>query len=158
MSRRLPNPKLVKVHRNYSVEEAAQLLHVHKNTVRDWTRRGLPTIDQRRPLLILGRELAKYLSQRRDAGKRPCMPGQIYCVRCRVPKEPAGGMADYKPINTTSGNLVGICPTCETMIYRRVSQAKYLAARGNLDVSFPMAQQHIDESPPLSVNCDFKRD
>jgi len=35
----------VKIHRNYSVEETAKLLHVHKNTVRDWiAHRGLPVI------------------------------------------------------------------------------------------------------------------
>lgn len=26
-----------------------------------------------------------------------CAPGEIYCVRCREPKSPAGAMADYEP-------------------------------------------------------------
>ena len=30
------NPRRVKVHRSYTVEEVAKLFRVHKNTVRDW--------------------------------------------------------------------------------------------------------------------------
>jgi hypothetical protein len=44
----------------YTVEEAARTLGVHKNTVRAWLKRGLPTIDAERPTLILGRELAHF--------------------------------------------------------------------------------------------------
>ncbi len=159
MSRRTRNPRLVKIHRNYSVEEAAKLLYVHKNTVRDWiAHRGLPVIDQRRPVLILGKALADFLSRRNRSNKRPCAPGQIYCVRCRCPQRPAGEMADYRPITTTSGNLIGICPTCDALIYRRVSLAKIGAARGNLEVTLPEALQHIDESSSPSVNHDFTRE
>lgn len=135
MSRRTRNWRLVKIHRNYSVEEAAKLLRVHKNSIRDWIRRGLPVIDERRPVLILGPALREFLVQRRSKNKRPCAPGQIYCVRCRCPQHPAGGMADYKPIMATGGNLVGICPACDALMYRRVSLAKLEAARGNLDVT-----------------------
>ena len=54
MSKRHPNPRLAKIHRNYTVEEVAGLYGVHRNTVREWVRRGLPTIDDRRPMLIVG--------------------------------------------------------------------------------------------------------
>ena len=159
MSCRMRNPRLVKIHRNYSVEEAAKLLHVHKNTVRDWiVHRGLPVIDQRRPVLILGKALADFLTHRNRSNKHPCAPGQIYCVRCRCPQHPAGRMADYKPVTATSGNLVGICPTCDALIYRRISLAKIGAASGNLEVSMPEALQHIDESSNPSVNLDFARE
>jgi hypothetical protein len=36
---RYPNYRLVKIHRNYTVEEIARLLKVHKNTVRGWINR-----------------------------------------------------------------------------------------------------------------------
>lgn len=125
ISRRTPNPRLVKRHRSYSVEEVAKLLGVHKNTVREWIRKGLPLIDQSRPLLILGRDLAAFLDLRRRQNKRPCLPGQIYCVRCRQPQFPAGGMADYQALTPAAGNLVGLCPACDGLIYRRVSLTGY---------------------------------
>ena len=77
------NPRRVKIHRNYTVEEAAMLLGVHKNTVRIWFTSGLQPIDNRRPILILGRQLSSFLHARRNDKKQPCRAAQFYCVRCR---------------------------------------------------------------------------
>jgi hypothetical protein len=55
-----PKDNRVKRHRRYTVEEAAQLLNAHRGTVRQWVKRGLPTCDYTRPILILGRELTPF--------------------------------------------------------------------------------------------------
>lgn len=136
MRKRRPNYRLVKIHRSYTVEEAARLLGTHKNTVRAWLKVGLPACDSNRPTLILGRDLALYLQERRAKNKRPCKPGEIYCVRCRAPKPPAGDLAEYEPITTTMGNLIGICPNCDGMIYRRACRARLSEIQGNLDIKF----------------------
>lgn len=146
MRKRHPNPRLAKIHRNYTVEEVAKLFDVHRNSVREWVKRGLPTNDARRPMLILGRDLVAFLQARRAKGKRPCQPGEIYCVRCRTPQAPAGDMAEYQPLTAVLGNLVGICPRCETMMYRRVNLAKLEQVCANLDITMPQALPHIDES------------
>jgi hypothetical protein len=153
MSRR-PNYRLVKIHRNYTVEEIACLLSVHKNTVRSWVKTGLATIDRRRPTLVLGSTLSRFLQDRRRRGQKRCASGEIYCVKCRTPMRPAGGMADYLPTTSTSGTLTGICPVCETLIYRRVSWANLDESRGNLEITIPQARLHIGNSRCLSVNCD----
>ena len=140
MRKRRPNYRLVKIHRSYTVDEVARLFDAHKNTVRAWVKTGLPTCDGKRPTLILGRHLADYLQARRAKGKRPCELGEIYCVRCRAPKRPAGNMAEYQPTTATLGNLIGICPNCDTMIYRRASRAKLPEIRGNLDITFAEAE------------------
>ena len=155
MKKRLHNPNLAKIHRNYSVDEIATLFGVHRNTVRAWVKRGLATSDDRRPMLILGRDLVAFLQAQRAKNKRTCQPGEIYCVRCRAPKAPAGAMADYEALTATQGNLIAICPDCETLIYRRVSLAKLAQVRGKLDITFPQALRHIDESLQPSVNSDF---
>jgi hypothetical protein len=152
MRKRRPNYRLVKIHRCYTVEEAARLLGTHKNTVRAWVRAGLPTCDSKRPTLILGRDLAACLQARRTKNKRPCQPGEIYCVRCRAPKQPAGDMAEYQPITEQLGNLEGICPDCDLMIYRRASMAKLAEIRGKLDITFAEAQRQVNESEQPSVN------
>ena len=143
MSKRHPNPRLAKIHRNYTVEEVAVVFGVHRNTVREWVKRGLPTNDSRRPMLILGADLRAFLSARRMKNKRPCQPGEMYCMRCRAPRAPAGNMADYEAGTETLGNLVAICSTCDAMMYRRVSLAKLENVRGKLDVTLPQALSHI---------------
>jgi len=156
MRRRRPNPRLAKIHRSYTVEEIAALYGNHKNTVRDWIKKGLPAIDDRRPKLILGRELREFLQARRTKNKCSLKAGEIYCVRCRAARSPAGDMADYEPLTETQGNLIGICPRCEITIYRHVSLAKLEQIRGQLDVTIPQALRHINESVKPSLNSDLK--
>ena len=155
MSNRHPNPRLAKIHRNYTVEEIAALFGVHRNTVREWVKRGLPTNDDLRPMLILGRDLVAFLRARRAKNKRTCLPGELYCFRCRAPKAAAGDMADYQPLTETQGNLIAICADCETIMYRRVSLAKLEQVRGNLDITMPQALRHINESARPSANSDL---
>ncbi len=118
----------------------------------------MPTIDQRRPVLVLGSHLADFLTARRTANKRPCTPGQIYCLRCREPRAPAGGAVHYHPLTPTQGNLVGFCGCCGAGLNRRVSLAKLPLVQGVLIVTLPQAPEHIDESPLPSLNSDFEQD
>ncbi len=145
MRKRRPNYRLVKIHRIYTVEEIAKLFGIHRNTVREWIKRGLPRIDRNRPILILGRDLAVFLQARRVKNKRECQPGEIYCVGCRVPRNPAGDMADYQPITATLGNLIGICPCCDSMMYRRVNRGKLEQVRGKLNITLPQARSHMGQ-------------
>lgn len=149
-----PNPRRVKIHRSYTVEEAAACTGVHRNTVRAWIGSGLSVVDRRRPTLIHGLDLRHFLEARRRKGKAPLAAGEIYCVRCRAPKSPAGAMADYLPLAPAAGNLRGICPDCDLLIHRRVSLAKLEAVRGNLEIAFPHDPPRIGDSPDPCENRD----
>ena len=145
MGTRHPNPRLVKIHRTHSVEQLATLFGLHINTVRAWRKQGLAPIDDGKPMLFHGQSVADFLHKRRDGAKRPCQPGQIFCLPCRAPKSPAGDMAEFRPLSATTGNLSGICPDCERLIYRRVNLGKIAAIAGNLDVTFTEAPSRIRE-------------
>jgi hypothetical protein len=155
MGARHPNPRLAKIHRSYSVEEVSRLLAVHKNTVRNWLRKGLASIDDQRPIVIAGLELRRFLTERRARTKQVCGPGRIYCLPCRAPKVPAGNIAECIVASSTAGSLQGICPDCDRMIYRRVNLQRLGAIRGALDITVTQAGRRIEDIANPHVNCDF---
>ncbi len=142
---KLLNPNLVKIHRNYTVEEAAALFPIHKNTVRGWIKDGLPVCDDKRPTLILGTELRLYLQGKRKVRKRTCKSFELYCMRCRAPKRPAGNMVDFLPGVSTSGRLVGLCPDCNGVMNRYASLTSLDKIKQELDVCVPKSQEHINQ-------------
>lgn len=153
---RHPNHRLVKIHRSYTVEEIAVLFSIHKNTVRQWIKQGLQVIDTKRPMLVQGMELSNFLKLRRAKNKRTCKPREIYCVKCREPRLPAEMEADYQCLTDTQGFLIGICPCCEILIYRRVSLAKLVLSRGELALTMPEGLKHLEGIDAPSPNSDFK--
>jgi hypothetical protein len=150
---RRPDRRRVKALRTYTIDEAARTLEVHRNTVRHWIKAGLHVIVDKRPILMLGSDLAEYLLRRRDARRQPCRAGQMFCLKCRKPQEPAGQMADFVASSATSGALVGICPSCNRLMYRRVSMARLPEVAGALDVHLTRAQPRIEDTAIPNVNC-----
>lgn len=158
MKRRRANPRLAKIHRNYTVEEVARLYQVHRNTVRQWLADGLPKVnDGERPVLILGSELFAFLARRRAKRKRPCGTAEFYCMRCRTPRPAAGSMADYQPLTPSTGNLVALCATCQTAMYKRVKLTQLDVVGRLLEIRVSGEERHIDDSQQLSVNSDSRR-
>ena len=134
------------------------MLKAHKNTVRAWLRDGLKPIDQRRPVLIQGGQLASYIDARRKGRRQHCRPDEFYCFRCRMPKRVSGHTADYLPVTHSSGNLMARCSDCGTRMYRRVALRKLGAEAGGLKVTMPQAQQRLTECADPSLNCDLERE
>ena len=135
MRRRYPNPTLAKSLRCYTVEGAARLYGCHKNTVRNWLSQGLSPIDDRRPMLIKGAVLNAFQASRRAQAKRPCGPGELYCLPCRKPQRPAADMAEHVPLTATTGKLRAFCPDCERMLVQRVNARRLADFRSLFDVS-----------------------
>jgi len=146
VTRRKRRPRRFKELRSYDVAEIADALDVHRNTVRHWIAKGLKPIDGRRPALVLGTELKRFLEARRGLRKCKCPPGTIYCMRCREARRPAGTIAELRELTPTTGNLIGICPACDALMYRRVSLASLAAVSADLDVTVTKAESRIEDS------------
>lgn len=155
MKKRHPNHRLVKIHRNYTVDEVARLFGIHKNTVRNWVKSGLAIIDEKRPMLFLGHDLVSFLRNRREKNKQSCQPEELYCVKCRLPRFPAGDMAEYTPVTEKFGKLMAICPDCNSIMNKNVSLAKIGDIGTKLDITFPKELQHIVKRIKPTVNCEL---
>jgi hypothetical protein len=118
-----PNYRLAKIHHNYSVEQTAKLFGVHRNTVRQWVKRGLSVIAGH-PVLVLGRDLRAFLHQRREQAKRRCRDNEMFCLRCRQPRTPAADMVEYQPMPPNRARLVALCSSCGGVMYRSVNPTK----------------------------------
>lgn len=141
---KLPSHRLVKQHLVYTVAEVAELLGVHRQTVRRWiTKNGLAADCSMKPWLISGSDLASFLRERQRRNRRQLRPGEIFCGPCRTAKKPAFGMVDYRPTSDTAGMLIGLCPDCGRLICRFASRATLNLAAGALDVRFPDAPPRI---------------
>jgi hypothetical protein len=152
------NPRAVKLHRTYSVEDVARALGVHKNTARGWCDAGLKPIDSRRPMLFLGSELRAFLEQRSASRKRPCRPGTLYCFRCREPRAPALGMVDWIAINGRVGNLKALCATCETVMHRRAHRDAFAVIMPGLAVQIVEGPSRLNGEHSPSLNCDLDKE
>ena len=142
MSRRVDFRRLKEL-RTYTLEELAHLLGCHKNTVRGWLRAGLNSIDQGRPLLIHGGEAKAFLAKRRQGQRRTCRTHELYCFKCRAPREPAGSMLDYEPRTASSGTARALCESCLTQMFKSVSCASLGALRSLFDVHVVGEHEHL---------------
>lgn len=158
MPARRVNPYKVKLHRFYSVQELAECLGVHKNSVRTWQGAGLQAIDGKRPAVFTGAVARAFLLARQTNRKRPCPPGTIYCFKCRAPSAPALGMVEFIPGMGTTGNLTALCETCGTAMHRRANETKIAAIMPRLDVQIRQAPSRLIERAPASLNCDKPKD
>jgi excisionase family DNA binding protein len=120
---RRPNWRRVKTLRSYTIEEAASLLDVHRNTVRHWIRNGLPAMTDQRPHLIQGRDLGEFLREQQMSRRSKCGPNQFYCFRCREPRTGAEGLVEYQALSPTRGMWLGICPICTSLMRRFASSS-----------------------------------
>jgi excisionase family DNA binding protein len=155
MARHRPDRRRVKIHHPYTVDEVARLLDVAKGTVRRWLKSGLPAVDSHRPTLIRGRELHAFLAAKAKP-KHPCPPGHCFCVKCKVAREPGGGMAEFVVLSPTSGNLRAICPICGTWMHRRTSTAQLSQLRAKIEVAVVERMPSLKEMACPSTNDHSK--
>ena len=152
MSGRRPKWHRIKLHRSYTIDEAARTIETSKGTIRRWVKeKGLPILEDRKPALIHGTSL-KAFGHARSKSKIKCKPNEFYCFRCKAPRSPAGGMVDYIARTPKSGNLKAICGECDTIMNKLVSNASLPALGKVLDLSIHLAPEHLVESPKSRSN------
>lgn len=140
------NPRLAKSYRCYSVMDAVELYGVHPNTIRNWVAAGLRQIDDRHEMLFNGRYLNAFHAHRRRAAKRPCGPHEIYCIRCRAPFTPVGGLIDIISSTDFTSTIEVICAH-DHLVRQQISNARLAALRAAIEAG-PSPLNEIPEPTP----------
>lgn len=157
---RRPTRNGVRIHRSYTVDEAARITGYAKGTIRRKIKAGaLPAIVDRKPHLVLGGDLVDHIKALTKSGPRLQLH-ECYCLKCRAPRAPALGMAEFVPLTASTGNLRALCEVCATLMHKAISLATLGALEGILQVTVREADKHLEDSsgpPPLMITCTRSR-
>ena len=142
---------------SYDAGEIARLFGIHSNTVRHWLKDGLKAIDDRRPVLVHGATLKAFLSEKQQARRQKCAPGEFFCFRCRAPRKPWGSTADASWHTEKIAKLTGLCSVCETAMHRTIRRTDLPKFAALIDI-LPMASERLRDRSNASANSDFSKD
>lgn len=128
--RRLYDWRRIRIHRSYTIDEAAGLLDVVEGTIYRWRHQGLNVISNSRPILIDGHVLRDFVRRRRDRYKRPTGPGRFYCLRCQEARAPADNRVSLVRVGTNRTFAKGRCEKCGLEVQKAVR-------RGDIELALP---------------------
>jgi len=134
------NIRRIKKNQSYSVEELADVIGVTQATVRNWIKAGMPILDGKRPLFVMGFQAQDFLRNRTAKAKRPLEPGELYCFGCKAPRMPYGLIADFVPSSAPSGRLIALCERCQKQVYRSISLNQKASFSEILDIATRAAE------------------
>lgn len=149
------NVRMIRRDLSYTVEEVVACLGIHKNTVREWIKQGLPVLDGKRPLLIHGASLMAFLLDRQNTRQVKLEVSEFYCVKCRCARTAFEGKSHVSPRDSLTVNISAICAVCMTKVHK-VFSLKKLNKYDHVFDSATLGKQHISDTKIPSVNCDFK--
>jgi Helix-turn-helix domain len=155
MAIRRVEPKGLRQHRSYTIDEAARAIRVCKATVRRWIRTGLiAPIDTKRPIMLAGADLVT-LTRSSTKTKQKCKQDEAYCLACRAPRQMAFQEAEIISANASGANLRALCGVCVTVMHKRVSLNAFPALTSILHLSATQAHRHLIETSQPRSNEHF---
>ncbi|WP_427451998.1 hypothetical protein [Litorimonas sp. WD9-15] len=120
----------VRSHRPYTIVTLAELLEVNPATIRRWINlHGLDVAitNTRRPIILNGAKIKDWMKARQVAKRKPCGPNEMYCVRCKVPRQIKGDTFHIIQRNASKLTVKGDCKTCGLTLQRFGSVANRAA-------------------------------
>jgi hypothetical protein len=142
---------------SYDSADIAKLFGIHRNTVLHWLKDGLAAIDDRRPIVVHGTVLKAFVTERQQARRQKCAPGELFCFRCRAPRRAWGDMADLTVRTEKIANLTALCSVCETATHKSIRRADVPKIAKLISLQ-TLAPERLSDCPDTSANSDFEKD
>ncbi len=140
--KRTYNLRRIKATWPYTVPEAAKTLGIHKNAVLHWLKDGLQADKDKRPYLIRGTELIRFLSTRQQSRRRKCEATEFYCFKCRVPRKAYENIIDIEFVSANRFRMKGICEVCNTPVNKMQGVGSLAKIQQDFHVQ-QLAGQHL---------------
>lgn len=153
--KRTYNTRLIKATWPYEVQEIADLFGLHKNAVLCWLKEGLQADTSRRPYLVRGDELIRFLNERQKSKKCKCATDEFFCVKCRNPRKAYEGIADLQIESPNRFRVKAICAVCSTPMNKVQGMKNF----SKIEACFHIHQReglHIIDGYTPSVNSDMR--
>ena len=118
------NLRIIKRSMSYTVEDTSRLYKIHKNTVYDWLKIGLKSIDNKEPRLIHGTDLKNFLSKQNNKNKKATQFNEFYCFHCKQ----AHNVYKNSVYISHKGNflsLKGLCPITKKEMFKNFKSVDY---------------------------------
>lgn len=151
--RRTYNLRRIKATWPYTVPETAKALGVHKNAVLRWLKEGLQANRDKRPFLIRGDELVRFLSDRRQSRRQKCSPLEFFCFKCRMPRRAYENIIDIEVVSHTRFRMKGICEVCNTPLNKMQANGNLAKIQKAFHVQ-QLAGSHLIEGVSPNLNSD----
>ncbi len=125
------NISIIHGRRTYSTKELSKLLCVCRETIRNWSKKGLSAINPGEiPLLFLGSDIQTFLKAEKRKRKTTLNENEIYCVRCKTGVTPSPETIQVVYTNKRIGKndrqviIKAKCPKCGITVNLFSSQSK----------------------------------
>lgn len=149
------NLNLIKSTVSYSTQEIASLFCIHKRTVQQWYQEGLLRIDSRRPFLVRGSDLKDFIKIKQARRKRKCRAEELYCLKCRLPRQPEANLVEIIILNQNQAIIKGLCCKCRTRI-NRITSVNHIELLKNVFVIQKIRHKDLRVSRLSNSNTDKK--
>jgi hypothetical protein len=151
------NTNLIKETLNYSIYGIASLFVVHRATVRQWLKEGLPMIDNHKPFIVLGSDLKEFIKKRQGNRKTKCNDNELFCCKCRKPRTSWENLVDLKILNERRLLIIGICSQCDTRM-NKLSSLKKLDEIKEIFAVQTIHNQNLIGFAPSIVNTNINKE
>ncbi len=126
MRKQIYNLSRIRKNYTYAVYEIAKLYDISPDTVFRWiSREGLKRIPGTKKYFVHSSDLRRFLEQKNARNKQPCAQGEIYCCKCRKPRNPKSDSLKARRMPNSSIKIFGRCDICNTDLHTYVSGKKW---------------------------------
>jgi len=148
------NTRRIKAKYSYSLQELANVINCHPNTISGWIKNeGLRRIDGIYPYMIYGQVVIEFLKMRQLKNKTKLLLTEFRCCTCQATSTAWEGIATIATINSKIAMLQAVCERCNGKISKIIS----LKNSAEIEKTFSI---HTLQSSALiqstNTNCETK--